>query len=185
MQGSGRKLTKQETENPSLPKTGTVSKLNAAIHVINGTERSHMKRDRQILKSHGRTVGPTVLKKKFINAVSKGMRNGSPIRTVTLEKTRHNTKLYKKKHFSSLQGEKPSLTSCKEIGKRSNGDVKSQKVNTRRKRRDNTELDEPSRLHRRTRYLLIKMKSKQNLIDGFTGEGWKGPTCHHCTVKIS
>ncbi|PSS01315.1 Pathogenesis-related homeodomain protein [Actinidia chinensis var. chinensis] len=177
MQGSGRKLTKQETENPSLTKTGTVSKLNAAIHIINGTKRSHMKRHRQKLKSHGKTVGPTVLKKKIIKSVSKGMRNGSSSGPVTLEKILHNTKLYKKQHSLSLQGEKPSFTSCKEIGKEADGDVKSQKVKTRRKRRkrrDNTELDEPSRLQRRTRYLLIKMKLEQNLIDAYSGEGWKG-----------
>ncbi|VVB11077.1 unnamed protein product [Arabis nemorensis] len=36
------------------------------------------------------------------------------------------------------------------------------------------EVDEALRLQRRTRYLLIKMKMQQNLIDAYATEGWKG-----------
>ncbi|KAL0726674.1 hypothetical protein Bca4012_022767 [Brassica carinata] len=36
------------------------------------------------------------------------------------------------------------------------------------------EVDEALRLKRRTRYLLIKMKMQQNLIDAYAAEGWKG-----------
>lgn len=53
----------------------------------------------------------------------------------------------------------------------------------RRKRKSKTqqkgnkvveEVDEALRLQRRTRYLLIKMKMQQNLIDAYAAEGWKG-----------
>ncbi|XP_047975296.1 pathogenesis-related homeodomain protein-like isoform X3 [Salvia hispanica] len=44
----------------------------------------------------------------------------------------------------------------------------------RKKTKNNMELDDASRLQRRTKYLLIKVKLEQNLIDAYSTEGWKG-----------
>lgn len=52
--------------------------------------------------------------------------------------------------------------------------IKSKKRRNRKCRKNNVELDEASRFQRRTRYLMIKMKLEQNLIDAYSGEGWKG-----------
>uniref|UniRef100_A0A2N9G3E0 Pathogenesis-related homeodomain protein n=1 Tax=Fagus sylvatica TaxID=28930 RepID=A0A2N9G3E0_FAGSY len=73
--------------------------------------------------------------------------------------------------------EKPHLIVPKGNGKNADGEVKITNLKKRKKRRrqkETVELDEASRLKRRTRYLLIKMKLEQNLIDAYSGEGWKG-----------
>jgi hypothetical protein len=44
----------------------------------------------------------------------------------------------------------------------------------KKKQKQNVDLDDTSRLQRRTRNLLIRMKQEQNLIDAYSGEGWKG-----------
>uniref|UniRef100_A0A1J3E3Z9 Pathogenesis-related homeodomain protein n=1 Tax=Noccaea caerulescens TaxID=107243 RepID=A0A1J3E3Z9_NOCCA len=52
---------------------------------------------------------------------------------------------------------------------------KTRKRKSKRQQKDNKiEVDEALRLQRRTRYLLIKMKMQQNLIDAYATEGWKG-----------
>lgn len=52
-----------------------------------------------------------------------------------------------------------------------------QKRKRRRKKkrqRHDVDLDDTVRLQRRTRNILIRMKLEQNLIDAYSGEGWKG-----------
>lgn len=44
----------------------------------------------------------------------------------------------------------------------------------RKRAMNDVEHDDAARLQRRARYLLIKMKLEQNLLDAYVGEGWKG-----------
>ncbi|XP_010438239.1 PREDICTED: pathogenesis-related homeodomain protein [Camelina sativa] len=64
---------------------------------------------------------------------------------------------------------------CEEEEEEEEKGKKTRKRKSKRQQKDNkVEVDDSLRLQRRTRYLLIKMKMQQNLIDAYATEGWKG-----------
>ncbi|XP_052200486.1 pathogenesis-related homeodomain protein isoform X2 [Diospyros lotus] len=143
----------------------------------NGIKVSANRRQRPKFKPHGNTIGSAVLRRKVVKSIRQGKGKDSSSRNVTSKTVVDKVKSFKKQHLSGQQGAILSCTSSKGIGKLDTGCDKPKNLTKRRKRRgqkNKSELDEAPRLQRRTRYLLIKMKLEQNLIDAYSGEGWKG-----------
>ncbi|KAG6434105.1 hypothetical protein SASPL_105727 [Salvia splendens] len=84
-------------------------------------------------------------------------------------------KTSKKQPSLGVLKDNSTIDSSKESDKADDKDEILRKSKRRRKNtKNNMELDDASRLQRRTRYLLIKVKLEQNLIDAYSTEGWKG-----------
>ncbi|XP_060674905.1 pathogenesis-related homeodomain protein isoform X1 [Ziziphus jujuba] len=150
------------------------------MHTKRDSKISHRKKHKPKLKSHIKTTGSSFSKRKDNESLNKRTRNGPTNRKLIGRKILHkspDTESSKKLSSLRLQSEKLAHGSCEGNGETADGDIEIKKLRRRRKRKRrklNVELDEASRLQRRTRYLLIKMKQEQSLIDAYSGEGWKG-----------
>lgn len=171
MRGSGKKTTEKDTQKSSPSDTVNGSLLIKSLKINKGSKLSI-----------GKSQKPKpLLKSKTVVTQKKSIGSGSTSKKLIHRKILHKAldkKSSRKPTFSELQGKLSSTIGSEGNGKTADesGSVKKLKKKRKpnKKKKDNVKQDDPSRLHGRARYLIIKMKLEQNLIDAYSGEGWKG-----------
>ncbi|XP_058113596.1 pathogenesis-related homeodomain protein isoform X2 [Magnolia sinica] len=176
MTNARKRILNQASGKSSFSKKEIGSKRNLTIQKKSSCKMSYSKRCKLKPRSV-KTIGSIRSKKKASEFSGGGNRNnslnGKRVRR-TMQKL-SNVKANRKQSSLQLVAGKPSPLRRKRNGENAAGDgVQRIEKRRKKKRKERVEPDEASRLQRRTRYLLIKMKLEQNLIDAYSGEGWKG-----------
>lgn len=167
----------QDAGDVSFSKEHVDNKTNTSLQK-NGGKNPRIRRWKPKPRSHVKRIGSVLSKRKASELSSNGARskrlNGKRFRRKTAQKVIDTSS--SEKPLSSMLHEYKSKRKCLGNERTTDSDVANRKRHRRRKpkKREKVELDETARLQRRTRYLLIRMKQEQNLIEAYSGEGWKG-----------